>query len=1656
MTYSKLNALYFSASFNPNPEISDTLIKSGLKVNATVLFYCVMTNPNPSVCEFLIKSGAPVNQADEKGMAALHYAAIGSYDPKMCAVLIANGASIDMQDKRGNTPLHYACLFKRPWNISLLLKHGARPDIRNKEGFLFGSTALDLAKSRKFMESVEPFLQHSAGVQLLESAEHGSLSGVRAALASCQSLNLDFEDRGGQTALMIAARCGHLELLEFCASMSADLNRTDQSGNSALHHSAASNQLESCKILISKGANICARNELGKSPAELAQRKGPAVLAYLGPLELFALSKRGESQRISELIDQKVASVSDVDSNGDTALHHAASNGHLALCQSLVTNHGANMQPKNNDGLTPAQLAAKAGHSRVVEFFPEASPFLSAAASGDLEKVATLLAAEKTWDINSTGGSDQQTALMSAAKYGHLNVVLFLLSKSASTLLRDKSGKTALDLAAESRQPRVVVALLLAESDSPVTEAVHAALAAHYSCAEHRSSLLQYLRSPFFSFLLRIERSEASLTTVEINGGLDGRPVSPEETVKQICYALVQNTNPRLQSIKLTGLGLEHAGEVTLASCLALKTGITHIDVSDTKITGGALLLALPLNLKHLSLNGCTNVTLLPASVARLTRLEKIDLHGTGIRIIPLELHSLPLQQLKLPESCAVDAGGNIPREFLVSNALDYLRGFGAFLVSCRTASSVALKPGTVGFMPSSPEELCDVLVPELSKNTSLKSLRLTSLGLKVDDLNRHSGSFWSAVASIETLDLSENPLGGLPDLSHLVNLQHAAFVGCQIASLDDANLGVCASVQSLDFSQNPLRALPSSLATAFPNLAAFVARKCSLVEFPNVLTALPTLTRLDLSNNAGIKISVLAPSRLQMLSLASCGLDVLPSSLLRLSSLTDLDLSSNPLSRLPLTLATALPALATLRTADCPLRPFPAGSFLDGQSPQAALQELRKSEPLPRSTLMFLGFGGVGKSALADALFPAASSVELIGADGTGQHGQAQMVEGATLSVRTGRQNHSVPVLECRCVRDPHDPEHRSLVFSHGQQSWTLRFGDTALRDEWFDAVRRAQSNSSTEGVSLRHVPVDAAKLAKITIPVQLRGPDGSTRTVQVSLWDFAGQEELYHGHRLFLRKGIIYVVVWDASEKYRPRRWGSSAPVVGSTDGTRAGALADLQYWLESLQASVGQDAADVCVLIVANKTDCAPSGETAAQRDAQVRKLVRRVQFKLQFATLETSCKPGVHEGVESLRTELFKQLVAQSHIGSPVPATVVALRDVLRQVAGERRVLKQPLVASVKSLLVHVPDVEQLKAMLVQLHKWSECVFFEHAAPSVVVLEPQWLVQNVFSGLLAAAQLATPPGVVQASDLGRILQGVEAAAVTQVAQLLQEYSLLFPFRACGSADDPEGSAAAGKAFWLPAALGVSRPADVTALQHTVCLRVSFVVPGLLGAVLVEAQQPEHSLECVAGHSWRTGLVLRRGVDRAVVSLAEKRGQSQDFGVVEIGASSAEFGRSVQGVLEGALQRACPSVAVAQVELCAACSDYVPAGAGAEQCSKGHVLRPGGVPAALKPWIMISYNWAHQHIALKLKKLLEAAGYVVWMDVDKMAGNMDAAMAEAVDGAEAVIVCLTEGYKASKNCKAEFQYAVGKGKPVCGVDVIRRSSVCCFVFAADSSAR
>jgi hypothetical protein len=90
-----------------------------------------------------------------------------------------------------------------------------------------------------------------------------------------------------------------------------------------------------------------------------------------------------------------------------------------------------------------------------------------------------------------------------------------------------------------------------------------------------------------------------------------------------------------------------------------------------------------------------------------------------------------------------------------------------------------------------------------------------------------------------------------------------------------------------------------------------------------------------------------------------------------------------------------------------------------------------------------------------------------------------------------------------------------------------------------------------------------------------------------------------------------------------------------------------------------------------------------------------------------------------------------------------------------------------------------------------------------------------------------------------------------------------------------------------------------------------------------------------------------------------------------------------------------------------------------------------RIGG--AAKQRQIMISYNWGSKETVLKINSALVQSKYKVWIDVEQMAGNIADKMAEAVEGSDAVLMCISSKYKESANCRQEAEYALECNKPL-----------------------
>lgn len=80
-----------------------------------------------------------------------------------------------------------------------------------------------------------------------------------------------------------------------------------------------------------------------------------------------------------------------------------------------------------------------------------------------------------------------------------------------------------------------------------------------------------------------------------------------------------------------------------------------------------------------------------------------------------------------------------------------------------------------------------------------------------------------------------------------------------------------------------------------------------------------------------------------------------------------------------------------------------------------------------------------------------------------------------------------------------------------------------------------------------------------------------------------------------------------------------------------------------------------------------------------------------------------------------------------------------------------------------------------------------------------------------------------------------------------------------------------------------------------------------------------------------------------------------------------------------------------------------------------------------------IMISYNHASKETCLKIKQELESRGHKVWIDVEQIYGSSLEAMAKAVENCSVFLMCVSEKYFQSPNCRLEAEYAIRLRKPI-----------------------
>eukprot|EP01036_Dinobryon_divergens_P031629 gene31629-41062_t len=315
--------------------------------------------------------------------------------------LLDRGANPNLSNKNGNTPLHAASNEGHRDIVDVLLQRGASRNPANR----VGKKPVDVARAGG----------HGKIVSLLESDSTGRNLQVLAALDSGADLNWKNKKENECTALFVAAKNAHQDVM---------------------------------KLLLDRGANPNLPNKNGTTPLHMtAQKSSPEVVTIL--LEQGADPNLTEKNYV------------------ETSLHWAAEKGHRNIV-ALLLERGADPNLTNQAGRKPIDVARAKGHRDVVsllekdnspELLKQGKNLFDASENGDiLEVVAALDAgADIYWRHRDASACH---SLFIAAKKGHHDIVTLLLDRGANPNLANKNGNTPLHAAAHEGHSDVVTLLL--------------------------------------------------------------------------------------------------------------------------------------------------------------------------------------------------------------------------------------------------------------------------------------------------------------------------------------------------------------------------------------------------------------------------------------------------------------------------------------------------------------------------------------------------------------------------------------------------------------------------------------------------------------------------------------------------------------------------------------------------------------------------------------------------------------------------------------------------------------------------------------------------------------------------------------------------------------------------------------------------------------------------------------------------------------------------------------------------------------------------------------------------------------------------------------------------------------------------------------------
>lgn len=272
-------------------------------------------------------------------------------------ILLEAGA--DPQHDGSNLPPLVVAQFRNDVEmVNLLLEFGA-----------VGGPMYTMALRASSPDATEA-IERGNGTYWLRDVRAGNVKAVQVHLD--KGVDLDIVDERDETALMVAASSGDLEMARMLLEAGADPNKKSESGRHlSLHRAILKDHLELVRLLLESGANLNTEDQGGLTPLILAsQRRNEEIVALLveagAQLGIVEYALLDQSNAVRTFL-REGTSVDYANEAGQTALMAAALRADVPLMMDLL-GRGAGLETRDRSGQTPLFYALYGGNEDAIRF----------------------------------------------------------------------------------------------------------------------------------------------------------------------------------------------------------------------------------------------------------------------------------------------------------------------------------------------------------------------------------------------------------------------------------------------------------------------------------------------------------------------------------------------------------------------------------------------------------------------------------------------------------------------------------------------------------------------------------------------------------------------------------------------------------------------------------------------------------------------------------------------------------------------------------------------------------------------------------------------------------------------------------------------------------------------------------------------------------------------------------------------------------------------------------------------------------------------------------------------------------------------------------------------------------------------------------------